>query len=860
MTMNVLCRVVAVARAGRYALLLLPAVAVGFVFTSAPAWAGNGYETVTSTFGSEGSGPGQLKEPTGVAVNDETEDVYVLDSGNDRIEYFTSTGTYLGQFNGSGEYEQTVGGVLKKETGAAAPTGKFLKPGGIAVDSNPASSSFGDVYVADTGAGHEVVDKFSAAGQYEGQLTGTCTEPEKVPPACEEGGTFVPFVGLKNVTVDAAGDVWVYEGNGPLEGNGKVSTQVDELSDTGSAMEMRALVAGGDETPGGESEFPGFALDSSGDVFVAAAKVYEFGGGDRNAVTSDASGLTALAVISANNDLLVDQGSSIELFNSPIGAGAQPLLTFPATGLSESEGIAVNGAKGDGTIYATQRGSDDVDVLDSEPAKAPEIVSESASTIGGVEEPVEQFAAVIAPGNRTTTYTFEYASSEAAVLNGEGEQISGATTIPAGFGDQAVVSPAVELRHLTTTYYRVVAENEASEGTPTVGNVEPYTKLPLLADEKVFDLTSTSAILEATINPIFQPTKYAFEYSTSKALLEEGKGTVIEGATGFYQQQKASELQKLEERLTKEEKEREEQGLPSLERVPICPGLVEQGGTGELPEVNKPCPVNAEIYSLEPGQTYYWRVAAKNEVTKEVNNINKGKPVVGEIIKELTPYAAPGVLTGEAQNITSTAATLSGEVNPEGTEATYHFAYINEAGYNRALKNGAANPASPNYQEELADGAASPYAEGETTATLSVAASASPQGVGPIPADGLRPGETYDYALVAVNKFELQTVGPNHRFTTEPATPQAVNEPEPPITVTLPYLLSVPVTPIGLPITSAALGSEPHTTGLPLTLKQKLEKALKACRKDKKKSKRQKCEHTARSKYKVPAKKGHAQK
>ena len=57
--------------------------------------------------GGEGSGDGQFVEPVGVAVNDSSDptvggDVYVVDKGNNRVERFSSTGTYLSQFNGSG--------------------------------------------------------------------------------------------------------------------------------------------------------------------------------------------------------------------------------------------------------------------------------------------------------------------------------------------------------------------------------------------------------------------------------------------------------------------------------------------------------------------------------------------------------------------------------------------------------------------------------------------------------------------------------------------------------------------------------------------------------------------------------------
>ncbi|MGH2903511.1 MAG: hypothetical protein ACRDK7_08020, partial [Solirubrobacteraceae bacterium] len=64
------------------------------LFWSAPALAKE-VHVFKSSFGSEGSGPGQFKEPYGVAVNDTTHDVYVVDSGNDRVEIFNSTGTTL---------------------------------------------------------------------------------------------------------------------------------------------------------------------------------------------------------------------------------------------------------------------------------------------------------------------------------------------------------------------------------------------------------------------------------------------------------------------------------------------------------------------------------------------------------------------------------------------------------------------------------------------------------------------------------------------------------------------------------------------------------------------------------------------
>ena len=100
-------------------------------FCSAPALAVRGH-VFSSSFGSAGSGAGQLSEPAGVAVNEASGDVYVVDKGDDRVERFSSTGAYLGEFNGSGA-------DLAVE-GKAAPTGRFAGPQTIACSTSTDSS------------------------------------------------------------------------------------------------------------------------------------------------------------------------------------------------------------------------------------------------------------------------------------------------------------------------------------------------------------------------------------------------------------------------------------------------------------------------------------------------------------------------------------------------------------------------------------------------------------------------------------------------------------------------------------------------------------------------------------------------
>jgi RHS repeat-associated protein len=77
-------------------------------------------------FGKEGTGNGQLKGPTGIAT-DSAGDVWVADTGNNRIQEFSASGTFLSTFGKEGTTE-----------------GKLKTPKGVAIDSE------GNAWVADT--------------------------------------------------------------------------------------------------------------------------------------------------------------------------------------------------------------------------------------------------------------------------------------------------------------------------------------------------------------------------------------------------------------------------------------------------------------------------------------------------------------------------------------------------------------------------------------------------------------------------------------------------------------------------------------------------------------------------------------
>ena len=131
------------------------------------------YQFVRS-FGTYGSGNGQLSNPTGVAF-DSSGNIWVSDSGNYRIQKFDSNGTYLGQFGSYG-----------------SGNGQLYFPQDVAVDSS------GNIWVVD-GWNHRI-QEFDSSGTYLTQLGGY-------------GSGNGQFIHPWAVAFDSSGNVWVADGN-----------------------------------------------------------------------------------------------------------------------------------------------------------------------------------------------------------------------------------------------------------------------------------------------------------------------------------------------------------------------------------------------------------------------------------------------------------------------------------------------------------------------------------------------------------------------------------------------------------------------------------------------------------------------
>ncbi|HSZ05756.1 MAG TPA: hypothetical protein VK778_11265 [Solirubrobacteraceae bacterium] len=119
-------------------------------------------------FGSYGTGAGEFIEPNGIAVDQHTGDVYVVDTNNARIEKFTKDGGFLlawgwGVADGKTQALQTCTTTcFAGARGSGAGQLQFAE--GIAVDNDPRSPSYEDVYVVDIE--NNRVQKFSPTGKF----------------------------------------------------------------------------------------------------------------------------------------------------------------------------------------------------------------------------------------------------------------------------------------------------------------------------------------------------------------------------------------------------------------------------------------------------------------------------------------------------------------------------------------------------------------------------------------------------------------------------------------------------------------------------------------------------------------------
>lgn len=373
-----------------------------------------------SSFGSEGSGPGQFQWPTGL-VRDAAGNLWVSDSSHSKIQKFDEKGEYLSQVGSPGSGNGQLNGPTQM-----------------------AFTSSGDLWVAD-GNNHRL-QKFNSKGEYVAKF-----------------GSFGSGNGQFNypwgIAIAANGDIWVTD---------LYNDRLQEFTAAGVFVREVHGVGYGGSANGEFSEPTGIAIDSNGNIWVAdkgnqriqkltstGTYLAKFGSkGTGNGQFEEPYGVT----IKPSGNLFVTDfwNHRVQQF-SPDGEflgkfGGEGSMAWPYT-------VALGPG---GTMFVLNPGYREVQKWQQ--PTAPEATTQAATAIKANEATLN---GTVNPSGASTTYRFEYGKTTAygTSVPVPSESVGSGTEPIAKSKTISGLSPGI------TYHYRIVAEN--SEGT-TYGKDETF--------------------------------------------------------------------------------------------------------------------------------------------------------------------------------------------------------------------------------------------------------------------------------------------------------------------------------------------------------------------------------------------------
>jgi hypothetical protein len=805
---------------------------------------GVGNFALESSFGKHGAGDGEFGSPQNAAVQQSTGDLFVGDLGNHRIQVFEPDGKYVTQI-----------------AGAEVPGG-FEEVVGVAIDNSTGGPSAGDVYVADRandeGERRGVIDKFKSRGpspsegyEYLCHVTGTGEGGGCV----KEGGTSIgTFTEADSVSVDASGNLYVAQYEGPVEEFDPEGSYVATLGPTIYSAYGIAVNASGSAIYIATFSGTLIKLTVEPALHLVASEVMLINEGGAQAVTVD----------QAMGDVFVDLGpGGVREYEEEAAdaAGGVPLEEFGGGEIGTSHGIAYS-AYGNGKLYVTQiNPTNEVHIFAPEVAGSrAEVACTAAEEVGAS---VAKLACAIEPKGEPAKWAFEYREVTAAAWT----KTSGGTATgiePIELARETIVGLKPEAGYV----YRIVAAN--ANGTMTSAPVKFVTLPPVPGLTKcgASGVTGEGAILEASLKPTLGdlPVKYSFEYGVGlltehetplTPLVEAGEATVkaevsgLEpnatykcrlvasdsegigyGTSGTFNTLKVRPLVMGQPPTASQVTRKtavlsgtinpENSGATKYHFVyvadayyDVAAGNPYHAGTS-TPEANggegfgDEGVSSPQITGLQAGTTYHYALVASNEAGVATTASS------GDYTFTTAARTPPQVGMAEVNEVTPTNATISAAVNPRGLQTSYEVDLVAEIG-SQPIYNGVKyGQVAPGYE----------------TITVHL--------------EGLAPGTTYHYRIVATNEDtapeEVEKgvgpgFGPRETFTT-PAIASPLTQPS------AAPLLATPA--IAFPQESS--GVTPKAEVIQPTRAQKLAKALKAC-KARPKKRRVACMKRARRRF-----------
>jgi DNA-binding beta-propeller fold protein YncE len=489
-------------------------------FSAIPAFAVRGH-VFEGSFGSTGSGPGQLSTPAGVAVNEASGDVYVVDAGNDRVEVFDRAGKYVSQITGpSGTGTGKLTSGSKTIDSVTAGGGAFAVGEEISAPGLP-----GGTTITGVGSGSLELSQAATASETAALTAHQAFGLAKLPYGVqwESSGVAVDNTchlrGLSGSACAAEdpsnGDVYVLDKN-----NSVIDKFSSEGVFIGQITEVPCRVASGCEQFGGEvvpfgglfrfELLDGVAVDGKGGLWVFedhgfSRAVYRLDDAVANRYVSSPIAVTgvhpavAMLAVGCGDRLFVGQkvanaGERVAEWNSEgallseevdgeesFGVAAEPvscdvyvdnvtsvgrftgdvppleLERFGAGHLVEGSGVGVDESRS--TVYVADAAANVVDVFGPEPAKAPTVEHEAVSGVTADSAVVE---AEVNPRGEAASYWFEYGVctgvSVCVSSPYEARQPQPAGSAGSGFEPELVSVDLPGLSAGTTYHVRAVAE------------------------------------------------------------------------------------------------------------------------------------------------------------------------------------------------------------------------------------------------------------------------------------------------------------------------------------------------------------------------------------------------------------------
>ncbi len=489
--------------------LLAGALAVlAFGVAQAHATPSHAFSTTYGSATSTPPDPYPVSEPSDIAIDQSSHDVYVTDPGNHRVEKFDAAGNLLLMF-GKG-VDQTSGanvctiasGHICQAGTSGSSSGALENPAFLAVD-NVAGGN-GAVYVGDIGdnlvqkfdsEGH-VILSWGAAGQKDG------ADAKDLP-------IYGPLYGVAVGGPD--GDLYV--------GGTHYSDNVWEYSRSGTYEGPYQNVSG----------IPWLKADESGNLYFTGNAGF-FGPQvvSEAVLQHNAHGLydyyqmgsetpvSGFAFDPSKHELYQGNGPSIVHYTSdcdpPHNGPCNPVDSFGSGHLSGARGMDVDGASH--AVFVANVSSDDVAVFtDIRPIVTtgpPTDVTASTATLTGTIDPAGRGA--------ISECRFEYGFDQTY-----GKSLPctpDPTSAPPGsnFTDLTEVTATVTgLSPGTRDHYRLVAGNTALSSSSGADETFITTAPPAIDGLAAENLAGTSADLLAQINPNGLDTTYHFDYGTTIA-------------------------------------------------------------------------------------------------------------------------------------------------------------------------------------------------------------------------------------------------------------------------------------------------------------------------------------------------------